>query len=404
MVRAVALWMRRSSATIAFPAMVALVLVAAWSRTGWQYEWDWALSWTASATILLGPMVAGLVAHDRARRHAPTLVLVERTTSRGTLAALSAPIAGFTLAMTAWIAAALVVLARVWNHGAVGRPGLTMLLEVALVLLASAFLGAATGSWVTNRAAGPIAAISVYALFVSGPHLTLGGLMNAGGSLDTLVDLRRNPEWLAGFVGVHLAMALAAAMVILARRTVLRSAQAAVLAGAIVVLVAGALAFKAGKADGPYQEIAVETHCLGQAPELCGPSKSAPVLEIAEEGLRRAYADLADSGLTLRERYVMARGLPGNTFPDDAGDLSVDPSLFVDGAYSRDDVVMTIATPTLCERFFLDEPPRDLMNAQSTVMQWLDQRLSGKVDGEAPADVVDGYRRLLKCRPHRGDL
>lgn len=96
----------------------------------------------------------------------------------------------------------------------------------------------------------------------------------------------------------------------------------------------------------------------------------------------------------------MARGLGGEAFPPDAGDLSVDPSTFVDGAYSRDDLLMTLSTPTLCASYFDDSPPTELMDAQSAVITWVDQRLSGEVDGPAPASVQSAYRLILSCEAH----
>lgn len=402
--RAVLLWLRRSSLAVAFPAMVVLVLVATWSRSGWEYEYAWALSWTASITILLGPVVAGLVAHDRARRHVPTLTLVEQSSPRGSRAALTLPLAATFLGVAAWVVAAGVVLAWVWWHDAADSPPATLVLEVSVVLAAAAFLGVAVGTWIPTRAAGPLAAVLVYALIVIAGRVELGGLMTAGGSVSSLVGLQRDPVWLTGFVVLHLALVLAAGLVVWMKQvsgTALRGALACL---AVVVLVGAAVGFRTAKQEGVYRDVVVASVCFGDAPEVCGPQDVEPVLRIAAAGLADAYQDLADADLPLRERYVLARGLQGGVFPTDAGDLSADPGNFTDGRYSSDDAVTTIAVPTLCEAFFADEPPEQLMQAQSVLQRWLSERLAGQVAGPAPVDVRSAYVNLLECEPRRAAL
>lgn len=402
MIRAVLLWMRRSSMAVAFPAMVAVAVAAAWSRPGWQYEWDWALSWTASGTVLLGPIVAGLVAHDRARRHAPTLTQVERCGGRGLPGSLSLPVAGFVLGFAAWLVAAAAAAVRVARHDPLGTPQLSIFLEVGCVLAAAAFIGAAIGSWITSRAAGPLAALAVYASFVLAPHLRLGGVLEAGGSLDTLVDLRRPVAWLVGFVAVHLAIVVAGVLVVAARRVVVPWRRSTALAGAALVVVLGSGAFVVGTAGKAYDSVAVGQICLGTAPVVCGPAASRRVLEIAEVGLRKAYAALSDSGLPLRDRYDMGRGTSGRPFPEDARVLSADPSGFEDGALSRSELLLTVGTPTLCAEYAGERPSDDLFDAAQVVRGWLASQLSGTRRGSAPAEVARSYDLLKTCAPYRG--
>ena len=80
---ALRLWLRRSSGFLALPAIVGLVAVVIAGRSGWYYEWDRAMSWASASTILLGPLVAGLLAFDVARRLGPTLEVLIATTRRG---------------------------------------------------------------------------------------------------------------------------------------------------------------------------------------------------------------------------------------------------------------------------------------------------------------------------------
>lgn len=380
--------------------MVAIVLAGTWSRPGWEYEWNWALSWAASSTVLLGPLLAGLVAHDRARRHAPTLTGVERSSARGYLGALSVPLAAFIIGMVAWVTAATVVSAWVARNQPVGTPDLTILLEVVAVLLACAFLGAAIGAWVTSRAAGPLTAVAVYVLFVAAPHVQLGGLMSAGGAVGSLIGLQRNTQWLAGFLIVHASIFAAGALLMAARSSASLRHRIAATISAGLVLIVGATSFLMFKADGPYVAVTAEPVCLGDAPTVCGPRELQRPLEIARDGLVAAYADLANSGLPLRQQYSIERGLVGQIFPPDSGVLTLDSGTFSDGVYSRGDLLMTLATPTMCEAYYEADAPTDLLDAQSTVMRWIDQRVYGENDGDvAPDDVQDSYRLLLDCAP-----
>lgn len=398
---ATGLWVRRTSAAIALPGMIGLVLAATWSRSGWEYEWDWAFSWTARTTVLLGPVLGGLVAHDRARRHTPTLTTAERAATRGVFAAMAVPLAVFLLGMAAWLAAASVVAVWVARNNPIGIPTLNVFAEVALVLLAASFLGAAVGSWLTNRAAGPVAALVVYALALWGPDLTLRSLMAAGSGTGTMVGIERNPAWFAGFLAVHAAIALAAALAVAARRTVSGRLRFITLMAAGIVIIAGATGFRASGSDGPYVLVATENTCVGAAPQVCGPVALGEPLEIAQHGLKAAYNTLAASGLQLRGRYDLGRGLYGKVFPSTSGVLTLDSGTFSDGAYSRDDLLMTLSTPTQCAEYYAELPPDDLLAAQSTVMRWIDQRLDGSTRDPAPAEVAAAYQLLRECAPFR---
>jgi hypothetical protein len=125
-------------------------------------------------------------------------------------------------------------------------------------------------------------------------------------------------------------------------------------------------------------------------------------LEIARDGLAAAYSELGSSGLPLREKYTIERGLLGQVFPPDSGVLTLDPGTFSGGAYSREDLLMTLATPTMCEAYYGAEEPTELLDAQSAVMRWMDLELYEANGGEAaPEDVQRSYRLLLECAPYQ---
>jgi len=399
---ATGLWLRRSLVTAASPALVAIVVLTSSSRTGWQYEWAWAMSWTASATIILCPIVAGLVAHDRACRHHPTLTTAERSSRRGTWAAMTVPLASAIVAVIAWIVGALILSIQAMRHGASGASSASILLEVATVLVAAAFVGGAVGSFVPNRAAGPITAIGVYGMFIVAPRWGIGELFTAGGALDSLAGTRINPAWLEDFLLVHLAVIASAVVLIAAHVSVRRLTRVTGAVAAGGVLLVTTLVLSSTAAHMPFVPVSSASTCVGAAPRACGPPGQSRALAIEQEGLADAYRKLQESGLSLRDSYANLQGFTGTPFPEGTGVLTIDPTLFEDGTASLDAVMASISTPTLCAAYFDELPPDDLLDAQQTLAEWLERALTSDPVGRAPQDVISAYETLLDCEPHRG--
>ncbi len=407
MTRAILLWARRSTVALAWPGLVLLVALASWSRDGWQTEWDWAVSWGASGTILLGPVVAGLVAHDRAWRHAPTLVLMEQTAPRGPLAAVALPVAAAVLGALAWLAGMVPVGIRLVRHDAVAARAdviVPVVVSVAAVVVAAAFVGFAIGSLQRSRAAGPVAALTVYAVFALSPRLELMGLFQAGGSLSTLVGVGISPAWTLGHVAAHLGLALGGALLgvaVVGGPSALRRGTVAL---ALVPVVAGLALFHELKQDGSRLIVEEAMSCTGDRPQVCAPARTPGLVEAATVSLTDAYSQLADSGLPLQGRYVYDRGLRDNRMPDDAGVLSADPGQIAGGRLSRADVLETLVVPRRCLAYAAENPPEDILAAQGVVAGWVGGRLDGQVEGPAPAEVVAAYEMLSDCEPDLGPV
>lgn len=316
--------------------------------------------------------------------------------------ALATPVAVSIVGLLAWLTAASVLAVRVARNGAVGWPSPTILVEVAVVLVAAACVGAAVGSLITNRAAGPAAALLVYGSFVVGPRLGVGSVFTAGGAMDGLAGLRVNPAWWAGFVGLHLAIGVAGAVVVLAATSVHHGHRVILVCVASGALVCGALAYQAGNQHDKYVSGDARTVCVGEGPTVCGPRGAEPAMTISQRALAAAYDTFGESGLPLRARYAMARGYTGRQFPASTGDALVDPSTFERGSASRSEVLQTMVMPSLCADYFGDEPPEPLMDAQLTVMDWLDNHLGGpRPAPPAPTEVQQAYDLLLNCEPLR---
>ncbi|GAB3073118.1 hypothetical protein [Nocardioides zeae] len=407
MIRAILLWGRRSTVALAWPGLVLLVVLATWSRDGWQTEWDWAVSWGASATILLGPVVAGLVAHDRAWRQAPTLTLLEHTSPRGQRAGMALPAAAAALGVSAWLVGMVPAGIRLLRHDAVAPRSdvvLPVVASVVAVLVAAAFVGFALGSSLRNRAAGPVAALAVYAVFALSPRAELMGLFQAGGSLGTLAGVAISPAWTLGHVVAHLGLAAGGALVGGALRGGTFTLRRGTVGLALVLVIATLVVFHQLKESGSRILVEEATSCAGNRPEVCGPARMPHLVDAAQASLAETYAQLSDSGLPLQDRYVFDRGLPDNRMPDDTGVLSADPGQVASGGLSRADVLETLVVPRRCLAYAANEPPEDLLNAQAVVAEWVNARLDGGVDGPAPDEVVAAYAMLSDCEPDLGPV
>lgn len=397
-----ALWLRRSSVAMVAPVLVVIVVLTSGARTGWEYEWGWMLSWAASSTIIVCPIVAGLVAHDRACRQYPTLTAAERSSVRGAWSSLATPLASTIIAMLAWLVGALILAIQAWRHGATGQLPLNVFIEVVVVVLAAAMIGGAVGALMPNRAAGPVAAIGIYGLFIVGHRIGIGEPFAAGGAMDTLAGWRTNPAWLIEFLLIHVAFVIAAGIVVVARTSIQPRIWITGLVSACALLVGTTVA----AANAPFHNLFVvsdfEVACVGESPEVCGPSGQRRVMEIGQAALAVAYQKLEGSGLPLRETYVDTHAFKSKPIPEEVGDLEIDASEFKDGKASPETPIANIVTPTLCEAYFDELPPEDLFDAQDTVGEWLEQALSSNTTSRAPQHVIDAYDKLLNCEPIRG--
>lgn len=395
---ALSLWLKRSSAKVLAPGLVLLLVVAAWSRPGWEYEWGWALSWTAGISPVLAPLVAGIAAHDRAVRHAPTLVAFERSNVRGVLAALSLPLAVFIWAFLGWVVALGAVAARVGFVSGLNATDYRPVAELAACLLASAFLGAAVGGVLRNRAAGPVAAIVVYVVFMFGSRIGLGSVFTAGGLLDPLAGSQRNDTWTLGFVGLHVAIAIACAFVLIGQTSALRSSRIMASAAAVVSMAVGIAGTEVARSSPEYDRVPVATVCVGQDPQVCGPQGTEQMLEVAASGMNATYRRLGKTGLDLRDTYVWDHESANGFSFVDKGRIEIDPGRFEDGRLAGWDLFSAIYVPTRCAAYEARSSSDGLTEAQREVASWLEGRLGGRIQQEhAPPAVRAAYGELLDC-------
>lgn len=395
MIGTLALWTRRSSGPLVAPAMLAIALVAVLSRTGWQFELDRALSWASASTILLGPVLAGVVAFDVVRRVPPGLATVQRTARRGWSVPVSILVVNWAYAVLAWAAVTAFVVIRSLDAGAVGPPSPWPFIEAPVALLAAAAVGALVGSAVPNVAAGPLAAVGTYLVPLLVMPFGLSGLLSAGGTTASTFGLAPDPAVAGGIVLANLAIVLTAAT-LLRRRTRPRLGAPITAAVALVLLITalGTLRFLDPQTS-YFRPVDVAHSCHGAEVEVCGPATATPLLKIAAGDLAAARTVLTEHGIELPHRYEMQWE---DAEASNAGVVLVTPETVRAGHLDPWDVAASVATPSACPEYVAEIPPDELLDGQGELGYWVTRVLAGDAitaeDAAAARQTFDG---LLHC-------
>lgn len=395
------MWLWRSSAKFAWPGLVAAAAVVAYARSGWQYEWNWALSNASTPTILLSPLVAGLVAYDRGRRATPTLEALAGTTPRVGLSLIA--VAGWAWAVLAWVVVAGSAAFMAARHGASGTPDPWIFFQVPAALLAASFFGLAWGSRFRSVAAAPSAAIVVYVLVILANVLGLPGIFVAGRSTGSLIGTEQVPA--AAVNAIAMSLAFAALAVVWHRRQVASAwggATPAPVVAMVALLVATGVHGIASSDGNTYQAREQRPICVGETVVVCGPPDGRALLTLSAGGLERATRLLDASGIQWRTRYDLRRGDDVFSLPEEAGLLRVGPEDIDSGRVTAQSLAATLAMPRLCQEYFGPQPPKGLLSDQQVVMTWTAKALAdGRPAVAAPTDVVSAYASISGCRPAR---
>lgn len=396
---ALRIWLWRCTAARAFPALLAVGVVAVASRSGWQLDWRWASDWVPIMTYLTIPAAAGLVAFDRSRLVEPTMAGLGRGAPRGADGMVALVVASWLWLLLAWALTFGYVAVRAAGSGAVARPDPWSFVLTPVVLLAGAALGLLFGTVIPNLAAGPVAAVVTYLLPLTAGNVGLPWLMVADVSTGTLIGLERTPVPAAVNVAFHLVVAVAC-VIVASRSPALTPRLGTTMTIAIIAVVAASLlAYDVvDKQVAAWRPSPGPQLCLGQRVVVCGPAEAGSLLRVAHDSVESAIDRLGDAGIAWQTRYAFST--QPEQVPAGSGHLSLQPEGVAEGRMSIDDVVYTLQAPRVCAAYFADRPPAQLMSSQGQVAEWLSARLSGSAPvGRAPTDVVEAYRRLRACVP-----
>ncbi|SDR83170.1 hypothetical protein SAMN04489860_0170 [Paraoerskovia marina] len=382
---AIRAWALRSSAGWLFGGLCVIVAAVIVSRSGWQWQGQWAVSWGAGTSIVLSPLLAGVVAFDVHRFLTPGLRLLTASAQRGARSVVALVVVLTVAAAVPWFAGMSTTSVRA---AATGAPPLmtTWLVYVALgvaVLGAAASVGLLVGTLVPHLLAGPAAAALVYVGPILVLPLGLQGILSVGGATGPTYGMVPNPTVVAATIAVNLSLMVLCSVAALGRLG-LRPSSGKALPIALVIVLAVSLVALVGSDPRTHSLTGTtDVVCTGTSPETCGPTDASAVLEVASRDLEDASSRLTAAGFTFPDEYA----LDAPTMPADEtrGLLFVDPTTLQGDHMSEWDRGLTLATPAACPEFYGDAVPVELLDAQAALSLWFVAALSTSED-IAPTD------------------
>lgn len=394
-------WGRRSSAVYIAPIVLVMVALAAWSSSGWQYEWLWGMRNPVSILSLISPLVAAGVAFDTSRRWTPLVRGLGPSARRWRRATLTIPLVhvlwAFAAVCVVWATAAL----RLSLSDSIGSADAWLPFETIASLTAAAAVGLMAGRYLSDAAAPPVAALGVVATAALSAPFGLTALFSPVGLSSSAVGLTRDGGAAALLIGLNLALAALCCLLALpGARPSLPWLGGVAVAGAVFVAV-----LAQPPTEYEYRPVAGPTVCADQADvKVCGPQAAEPVLQDLSAALQQAVDNL--SGLPFPDTYEL--GLPGVVPPTDPGRAvaNVSPAKLRGSSRTRT-VADILALPRICPQLLgvlgvvggVDETTL-LLDRQAQVRAWIEQALrTGQAT--APAEIQAAYAELLTCRPTR---
>ncbi|MGK5684875.1 hypothetical protein [Actinoplanes sp. URMC 104] len=368
--------MKRGSGLWLLPVFLAVDLLALFSRgLQWQGEWAWTVDWANGGTVLLGPLLAGVVAYDVQRLGNPSANTATTASLRGPNVPLHVSVADWV-----WAAAAhaLTLIGALTATALTSPSGSLPLLPLPLgflALLAFAALGALTGTFIRSMIAAPLATIGCFALTYLGATGAVPKVFRVGGVTGTLVGLRYSVPVNAWITVVLIAVIAVTAVVVVYRRSVLTRSRQWVAGGlALALLVTGWVMLDV---RGDYrfepQRSAISFRCAGSAPQVCmavGTTRPLPALAAA---MHEQAAPLTALGISLPARYNQD---VANVAPDPRAGIFY---LAVEevNAPQPDPVAIAdyLSTPAPCPQFTSpDAPPEEALYARAILADVIRQK------------------------------
>ncbi|MCB7136695.1 hypothetical protein [Cellulosimicrobium marinum] len=390
------LWFVRAHGPVLCLVFTALTLAIVLSSTpGWQWQSLWAASRATGSTIVVAPVLAGVIAFVVQRRLTGAARLLSASSRKGVAGALA-------LAAVPW-SAALVGLGAGMTFVAVRTASVVgsfdvpvwVLVHGLVALTAASLFGLAVGVCVPNLAAGPLAASLAYVLPILLLPFGVEGLMAAPGATGPAFGMEPDPTVHSAMIVVNVAVGALCAVIAVGRLGPVRRRwwYGAGALGVAVVIAGGTLSTMDPRMAW-LRPVADDPVCVGADTQVCGPPDSAALLRIAEADIADARAFLAERGLPTTGRYSFTPR-PG-TADSEVGVLHAEPFAVLDGRLGSWDVAATIATPSACPEYFEDMPPEDLLVAQARLASWVSDARAGR-GALVDDDVLQTYDALDAC-------
>lgn len=371
--------LRRSAGLLAAPLLVGLVFSVLFSREGWSWEWNRALSWSAGSSILIGPVLAGLGAFEAWRGTRGAVAQIASTTRRGPMAIYAGTLAVWLYGVVAWALGLIVAILVASRNDPGGNPDLWVVAQGVGALLASASIGGAIGAHWKHLAAAPVAALGVYLSPLLLMPLGLRDLLIAGGATGTMAGIETVPMTAISQVAAQVAIAAVCAVLVLSRyRPRFRRTNVAIVATSVVAAVTVGLYAGLVPMENGYRFSNSPDECTSSSDDsviVCGPPEAAAVHRVAAESLAEASALTSARGV--RGSSIYEDGGSGRKVAPSYGILTVTTEEIVDGRLSRSDIVSALVVPRACPELYGEAAPTALLTAQASLAEWINSVLDG---------------------------
>jgi len=385
--------LQRSWALPAFPILVAVVLAALSSRSGWDWEWARAVSWASGNSVLLCPIAAGLAALEAWRVGRPASTNAMASSIRGPRALRMVVVVVWAYCALALLVGVLVAVLVAGRNDPSGPWGVSAAFRATTALLAATALGGVVGAYWRHPAAAPIVGLAIYFFpLLLGPF-GLRDVFVAGGATGTLAGSEPNLTVLVAHVALHLSLTTAA-LIFLQHRVLPATGRRLVLrAGALSVagILLGIYVATGPIANGQVPARSTET-CVTSSRgtiDVCGPL-GGQLYQVAADSLEEASDRVLELGVIPASRY--GDGGNGIMLSPGRGILTITVEDIENDRLSVSDVVLALATPNACPALYGSEMPTRLLDAQEALAGWTLDVLNGATpatdDNTAAAETM----------------
>lgn len=383
------LWLRRGLVLKAAVALAGVEVLAVLSRgTPWLGEWAWTIDWVNGATILSGPLLAGIVAYDTRSLGKPEWTRLAGGARRGPAVPLHVTAAawgGATLIHLAVLVICIGVTARTDPTGSL--PLLPIFLG-PIVLAAFAALGLAVGTMFPSLLSTPVAIVVAFGLTYLGAAGTVPEVFRVGGVTGSLVGQVPDLPVLAIIVGFLVCFSVGVVVGVAYRQAVVLRKTSLALGALAIVGAAGAYVTLEAIGDNRYQLAASPPDyvCAGNAPKVCmakGTTRSLPSLS---REMARQAAIVRSLGVSLPEKYVQE--VPGFAPSTDSGIMYMYVESVNAARVDPSQVADYLSSPAPCQEFYAERPPELALTARSLVADLIRDRTGVQAFSVEPGSEV----------------
>lgn len=377
-VKSVMLWLVRGTALFSIPAILGVELIALFSRgTPWRGEWAWTIDWANGATMLGGPVLAGVVAFDVQRVSRAGWLSAARGFRHGQLLPLHVAVASWACATV--IHVGIVILASIMTATTqpTGRIPFELIALGPIVLAAFAGIGMALAAFWPSVMSSPTAVIVAFLLTYAGAAGVIPKVFRAGGTTGSLVGLHTDFRVYFTSIAYLIALTLLATIAVALRsRPAMTKTPLAVGAFAFLIMTVGLADLKAHGdqrfqlADQPPPYI-----CVGQTPQVCLAKGTTWQLHGLAAEMNRQASVLRTRGIALPTRFV--QDIPGRQPSADEGVIIMATNQVNRSKPDRQAVASFLATPAACDAYYQGSaPPEVALRARSILADAIRARLS----------------------------